>query len=92
LVVALASLAFAACGPAETSFPPASTAAAAEQTSDAVEGSSRCPEGARVACIRVYGEHAGVQSCYEGERTCADGVWGPCLLPGEPDPADLHAE
>jgi hypothetical protein len=92
LLLALSAFAFAGCGPAESSFLPAeegepNTTAAAGATHEA----KPCTDGSKKACVQVYGEHAGIVSCYEGERTCIGGAWGPCVpLPDEPTDQGLH--
>lgn len=59
-------------------------------------------EGRKVDCHEVIGTNGGVVTCLSGERTCTDGVWGPCVgkfsaRSGSPrdtlavlDPNDVH--
>ena len=37
-----------------------------------------CDEGATKGCVVDLPTHGDVEHCATGERTCADGVWGPC--------------
>jgi hypothetical protein len=58
-----------------------------------VVASGQCEDG-QVKTCRVYlPAHDGVQPCYVGEQTCADGAWGVCgnavLVDANDDDAEL---
>ena len=66
----------------------ATVAACADDTPSGIGGATNihgdggvaaCTEGSTKSCYVTIGEHNGVLSCYEGTRTCENGVWTECL-------------
>lgn len=85
-------LALSACGDAEPAPPPSPPPPAVYTDVGRVPLTPACVDGAVEPCHEVLGEHDGIVSCYEGTRTCHDGVFGACLegesyrvVRGEPD-------
>jgi hypothetical protein len=64
-------------------FPAAEQAAAVGHGAPANVG---CKDGAVAPCVEIYGQHAGIVNCFEGEKTCVDGAWSDCVpVPEEGD-------
>jgi lectin-like protein len=69
-----------ACTNDERVLPPpvAALPSAGSSLRDTPELALACSEGAVENCAVTLGEHGGVLSCYEGERTCKGGTFGAC--------------
>src|SRR5690606_10192477 len=48
-------------------------------SSGQVDPAAPCVEGSTRECHVTVGETNGVLTCLSGERTCVEGVWGPCV-------------
>src|SRR5687767_10889444 len=67
-----------ACGDPDVAPPPSPPPAAVAEVGN-VPLTPRCVDGAVEPCHEMLGDHDGIVSCYEGTRTCVDGVYGACL-------------
>lgn len=62
-----------ACG---SDVPPrANLASEGKRTTPEVQG---CTDGTTIECHETLAQHGSVLSCFAGQKTCEDGIWGPC--------------